>query len=152
MRLVRTLVLSSLAALFLLRVIGQFVVALFGVAFLPPIAEWQSGLLPYPWLLTSQIVILGLQTLISRDLWRGVGFFAVSRPRFGSFLRWFSVLYFASMVLRYTLTMTFYPERRWFSGTIPIFFHCVLAAYLFVLSLYHNGRPFTSTVPEQAPG
>jgi len=40
------------------------------------------------------------------------------------------------MARRYVLTMSFYPERRWFSGGIPIFFHWVLAGYLLVLGSY----------------
>jgi hypothetical protein len=43
------------------------------------------------------------------------------------------------MVLRYVITMAFFPERRWLgSGTIPIVFHWVLAAYIFTLSRFHN--------------
>ncbi|MGH8646323.1 MAG: hypothetical protein ACREX4_18430 [Gammaproteobacteria bacterium] len=80
------------------------------------------------------ILIVGVQLKISQDLWRGSGFFAMRRPRAGVAMRWFSYVYFAVIVLRYTLIMTFYPERRWFGGTIPIFFHWVLAAYLFILS------------------
>ena len=41
---------------------------------------------------------------------------------------------FLGMVARYAITMTLYPERRWLgTGTIPIVFHWVLAAYLYVL-------------------
>jgi hypothetical protein len=37
-----------------------------------------------------------------------------------------------SMALRYALTMIFLPEMRWLGGAIPIFFHFVLAAFLYV--------------------
>ncbi len=131
------IVLGVLATGFFLRVMGQAMVFFLQVDFLPPMGEWYSGLIPYPLLLASQIVILGVQVMISGDLWRGSGFFAMRRPRGGTGMRWFSYVYFAVMVLRYILTMTFYPERRWFRGTIPIFFHWVLAAYLFILSQYH---------------
>ena len=53
---------------------------------------------------------------------------------------WLSYAYFAVMVLRYIVTMVVYPERRWLSGTIPILFHCVLAAYLFTLGRYYTFR------------
>ena len=56
------------------------------------------------------------------------------RPRTGVAIRGFSYIYFCGMVLRYVITMTLYPERRWFVGTIPIFFHFVLAGYLYVYS------------------
>ena len=130
-------VLGVLAFAFFLRVMEQVMVFFLQVDFLPPMAEWYSGLIPYPLLLACQIVILGVQVMISGDLWRGSGFFAMHRPRAGLAMRWFSYVYFVVMVLRYILSMTFYPERRWFGGTIPIFFHWVLAAYLFILSQYH---------------
>jgi hypothetical protein len=41
------------------------------------------------------------------------------------------------MAVRYVVRMTRRPEQRWFGGTIPIFFHWVLAAYLFVVGLFH---------------
>ena len=64
----------------------------------------------------------------------------VQRPRVGRALRWFSAVYFAAMVLRYVLTMAWYPERRWLGmGTIPIVFHWVLAVYLYALGRY-TGR------------
>ena len=45
------------------------------------------------------------------------------------------------MVLRYVLTMSLFPERRWLgSGTIPIVFHFVLATYLLVWSRHLRGR------------
>ena len=39
--------------------------------------------------------------------------------RFEAGLRWLSLVYVAGMVVRYALTMTSHPERRWFTGTIP---------------------------------
>jgi hypothetical protein len=37
--------------------------------------------------------------------------------------------------------MALYPERRWLgTGTIPIVFHWVLAAYLFTLAHFHARR------------
>jgi hypothetical protein len=130
--------LGILASAFFLRVLGQLLVAFFQVSFLPPMAEWYSGLLPYPVLLPVQIVILVVQAKISWDIWRDRGFFAIRRPRTGRFLTIFSCVYFLAMVVRYGLTMYLYPEGRWFSGTIPIFFHWVLAAYLFVLGRYQR--------------
>ncbi|HEX6961245.1 MAG TPA: hypothetical protein VF175_05215 [Lacipirellula sp.] len=131
-----SIILAVLAAAFLLRVAGQALVAVGGVKFLPPMEQWYSGLIPYPVLLPVQLVILLTQAKISRDIARGAGFFAHCRPWGGKLLERFSIIYFAAMVLRYVATMYLYPERRWFSGTIPIFFHWVLAAYLFVLSRY----------------
>lgn len=136
MRRLYSLLLGVLAFAFLLRVVGQVLVAFFRADFLPPMAEWYSGLIPYPLLLPIQLVILAIQARISWDIRRGSGLFAARRPRVGTFICWFSYIYFLAMVLRYVLTMYLYPERRWLTGTIPIFFHWVLAAYLFVLGQY----------------
>ena len=127
-------ILSLLAGLFFLRVLGQALVAFTGVTFLPAMSEWYSGLLPYPLLLPVQVVILALQAKISLDLTRQRGVFVVPRPRAGRGLQILAMLYFLAMVVRYALTMAWYPERRWLgTGTIPIVFHWVLAAYLFTL-------------------
>lgn len=131
-------VLGGLAFAFFLRVLGQALVAVDQVSFLPPMDEWFSGLIPFPALLPIQILILIVQTMIFRDIWNGEGFFARRRPAVGYGLRRFSYVYFAAMVLRYVLTMMIFPERRWFSGTIPIFFHWVLATYLFILGRYYS--------------
>ena len=39
------------------------------------------------------------------------------------------------MAIRYVVVMTLVPEMRWFHGTIPIFFHFVLAGYIYTLTL-----------------
>jgi len=122
------LVLGGLALAFLGRVLGQVMVVLFSPEFLPPMEAWYSGLLPYPILLPIQIAILALQARISLDLYRGRGRFAVPHPRFGMALRWFSYVYFAAMVLRYVI----------FGTSIPVFFHWVVAAYLYVWSRFHT--------------
>ena len=135
----QAVILGLLACAFLGRVLGQITVALFEPAWLPPMQDWYSGLLPYSILLLIQVAILALQARISWDLWCGSGFFTQRYPRFGLGLRWFSYGYFALMVVRYLITMGFFPERRWLgSGTIPIVFHWVLAAYLFTWSRFHN--------------
>lgn len=130
----------TLTCLFFLRVLGQALVVFFHVASLPPMKEWYSGLIPYPLLLPIQVVILALMSKICVDFSRSRGFFAVPKKAFGRFLLCFSFIYFASMILRYGITMTLYPERRWFGGTIPIFFHFVLAGYLFALGHFHSRR------------
>jgi len=135
-------VLSVLAGLFFLRVLGQALVAFAGVTLLPPMSEWYSGLLPYPLLLPVQLVILLVQGKISLDLGRGHGFFVPRRPRVGRGLQRFAAVYVLAMVLRYALTMAWYPERRWLgTGTIPIVLHWVLAAYLFTLGRFLARAP-----------
>ena len=130
-------VLGGLAFVFFLRVLGQALVALDLASVLPPMEEWYSGLVPYRVLLPIQILILVVQAMISRDIWRGRGLFARHRSGVGLSLRWFSYIYFAAMVVHYVLTMMMYPERRWLTGTIPIFFHWVLAGFILLVGYYH---------------
>lgn len=132
-------ILWLLTFLFFLRVLGQILVAFFKVNVLPSMPHWYSGLLPYPLLLTSQILILMLQVKINVDLSVGSSFFAVPRPSFGEFLRWFSYFYAIGMAIRYIVTMSRYPDRRWLGkGTIPTIFHFVLAGYLFTWGHFYT--------------
>jgi len=132
------LILSVLAAFFFLRVVGQALVAFFQVSFLPRMPEWYSALVPYPVLFPIQCAMLVFMVKLSRDLLIGRGFFIAERPKFGKFLIVFSVVYLSAMIFRYGLTMVLYPERRWLGGTIPIFFHFVLAGYLFVWGRFNT--------------
>lgn len=130
----------TLLALFVLRVTGQVLVAFFRVDFLPPMQEWYSGLMPYELLLPSQAVIIVVMTKICADFTRGRGFFVVPRRFFGVYWLNFGYLYLAVMLARYPVQMYLRPESRWFGGTIPIFFHWVLAAFVIAVGLYHRGR------------
>jgi hypothetical protein len=128
-------------SLFALRVLGQVVVVIFHPRWLPPMEQWYSGLLPYPYLLPAQILIFALMVAIDRHVAAGSGFFARCRPRLGRWLMGLSYVYFLGMVVRYVVRMTLHPDQRWLGGTIPIVFHCVLAAYLFTYGHYHaRGR------------
>jgi hypothetical protein len=119
--------LTILTVLFFARVAAQAVVALAGPSWLPPMDAWYSGLLPYPVLLPVQAVILGVQVAISRQVWRGAGFFSRPRARLGGALGAFSYVYALAMLGRWVLTGT---------HVIPIAFHWVLAAYLFTLGRF----------------
>ena len=74
------------------RVIGQIVVVLFAPRWLPPMEQWQSGLLPYPVLLAGQAVVLTLMVWISADFSRGAGFFLRPWPAAALATLWFSYL------------------------------------------------------------
>jgi hypothetical protein len=132
-------ILAFLTLLFALRILGQLLVALFDVGWLPPMEQWFSGVIPYPLLLVIQLLMLVLMCKITKEVWLGVGFFAERRGHWSEFLKRFSMVYAGSMVLRYLLTMTLQPEMRWFGGVIPITFHFVLAAFIFTLGDYHSG-------------
>lgn len=124
-------VLAVLTLLFSLRVSGQALVEFFSVVWLPSMEAWASGLIPYPILLTIQIVMLIGMVKIASDVWRQSGFFATAPASWSRFLIGCSAVYAGSMAVRYILTMILRPEMRWLGGTIPIFFHFVLAAFLY---------------------
>lgn len=131
-------VLALCAVLFALRVLGQVVVAVYAPRWLPAMEHWYSGLLPYRYLLPAQIVLLAVMILIAADVYRMDGLFAASGwQAVAAPLRVLAVIYFLAMVVRYTLTMVYRPERRWFKRTIPIWFHMVLATALWTFGSYH---------------
>lgn len=130
-------ILWVLLFLFILRVIGQILVVLNLVDFLPPMKEWQSGLLSYKYLLVSQIIIIMFYGKICLDFSRGKGFFVVPFSKLGRGFLIFGTIYFILMVIRYILQMIIYPETRWFGRTIPIFLHLVLATFLILVGKYH---------------
>jgi putative CocE/NonD family hydrolase len=129
--------LATLLFLFCLRVLGQILVAFFHVSFLPPMEEWFSGLLPYPELLTAQVLIIALYGRICLDFARRRGYFTTPRRRLGTGLLIFGSLYLGVMILRYVIRMSLYPHERWAGGGIPIFFHWVLSSFVLVLGGYH---------------
>jgi hypothetical protein len=136
-------VLAALAALFLFRVVGQALVAFASVPFLPSMAHWYSGLLPYPLLLPAQLLILAAQAVVCVQFARGRGPLVTPRRRgLGHTLLVLAALYAGAMVVRYALTMAWYPERRWLGpGTIPSIFHVVLAAFIGTVGRYHATSP-----------
>ena len=111
------LVLALLTSLFFLRVLGQALVEFFSVGWLPSTESWTSGLIPYSFLLTIQMVMLIGMVKIVADVRRGRGYFATKRPRWCALIG-FSAVYASSMALRYILTMVFFPGVRWLGGAI----------------------------------
>jgi hypothetical protein len=125
-------------ALLVCRVAGQIIVVLFSPRWLPPMHQWQSGLLPYPVLLAAQACVLTLMLAISADFSRGSGLFVEPHPYAGAFVVWFSWAYASGMVFRYINRMTRRPDQRWLGGTIPIVFHTLVAAFLWTFGRYHT--------------
>lgn len=123
---------------FCLRVLGQLLVAMFSVGFLPPMEEWYSGLMPYPQLLVAQLIIIAAFGAICVQFSRGEGWFVRPRARLGESLFVFGTLYLGVMVVRYVLRMGLYPPERWIGGSIPIFFHWILASFILLVGMYHR--------------
>jgi len=128
----------TLTALLVGRVAGQILVAWRAPRWLPPMEQWQSGLLRYPALVAGQAIVLTLMIWISVDFSRGRGFWVVPRPGLGTAALWWSAAYFGAMVARYVLRMARRPDQRWIGGTIPIVFHSLVAAFQWTFGMYHT--------------
>ena len=133
--------LLALTLLFIARVVGQVLVRYLNVGWLPAEPHWYSGLMPYPILLPVQLVMIVVMLKLVADVYRGNGWFSSGSRRAARIIRWLAILYFLSMVLRYVVTMALNPEWRWFGHTIPIWFHMVLAGFLFTYSRYLQAQP-----------
>lgn len=121
--------------LFLLRVVGQIVVAIRCQSWLPPMEQW--NLVPYPILLPIQLMFITVMLWIDWAFTWESGISTATNPGFGRFLIVFSALYALAMPIRYGVRMYRQPDQRWFGGTIPMVFHIVLASYLYVLGKFY---------------
>ena len=135
----RAAALWTLLALFTGRVAGQLAVSLDAAPFLPPMEQWQSGLLPYPVLLASQLVLIAGLGTVCQQFSRGAGYFVDRRPWLGAPLWIVGWIYAGGMVVRYAVWMAIKPEERWTGDLIPVVFHIVLATFLLVVADHHRG-------------
>ena len=129
----------ALAALFVLRVLAQAVQWAGPVPFLPPFDTWQGSGLPYPALLASQVLIVGL---LARAL-------VVVRSRSMRPATWkhracfvLGGAYFAAMAFRLAAGLTFLSDVGWFAESLPALFHLVLAMFVLLFGhyVYSAGR------------
>ena len=134
----RAAALSTLLALFIGRVAGQLAVSLDAAPFLPPMEQWQSGLLPYRVLLASQLILIAVLATICRQFSRAAGFFVGRRPWLGTPLWIAGWIYAGGMVVRYAVSMALKPEERWTGDLIPVVFHIVLASFLLIVADHHR--------------
>ena len=123
----------SCLGLFLCRVLGQVEVLLVAPQWLPAMAGWYSGLLPYPVLLPVQIVLLMGMTAIAWDRSFGPGLTEIARPRLRAWLRSFAIVYFAAMAIRFAVQGMRFGREFYLHGAIPVAFHWVLALFLLTL-------------------
>jgi hypothetical protein len=121
----------ALLALFVLRVAGQALVAFFDVKFLPPMEAWYSGLMPYPYLLPSQIALIVVMAKICLDFTRQHGYFFDPKKFLAREGLWFGYVYLAAMIARAVFL---------WDHPIPIVFHWVLAAFVITVGLSHRRR------------
>lgn len=130
---------AVLLVLFLGRVVGQMLAATTAPRWLPPMARWYSGLMPYRYLLPTQIVFLVVMTAMTIAVDRRSAPLGTLSADAGAWIVWASYVYALGMVgrsIRYALAT---PERR--GVLIPIVFHFVLAGFLFA---YGSAHPSTA--------
>ncbi len=125
-----------LAALFVFRVLAQFIQSLFTLPLLPGFDAWHGGVLPYPVLLGSQIVIISILYAI---IWRA-GSGAIV-PRRWKYRVCFALggIYFSFMAYRLLAGLTFLAGHPWYSKSLPAFFHLILASFVLVLGWHIYG-------------
>lgn len=126
------LVLSLLLAAFVGRVLAQLLQVWTPLPWLPPFEAWHSGLLPYPLLVASQLIIIGLALRVIVALLRG----RTSSRGAGRVLVAIGALYFTAMVGRLVLGLTALSHIAWFDARLPTGFHLVLASFLLVLGAF----------------
>ncbi|MBL8475524.1 MAG: hypothetical protein JNK71_05555 [Methyloversatilis sp.] len=128
----------GLTALFALRVFAQALQYWAPIDSLPDAAAFQGSNLPYPVLLSSQLLIL---LLMCRGNWlAGRGRLVWSDgTRYRAKLA--GRIYLAGSIARIGVGVLIPAAPAWFSSWIPAIFHLVLAA--FVLALTHHASPAT---------
>jgi hypothetical protein len=122
-------VMAMLLVLFVGRVAGQVLAATTAPAWLPPMPRWYSGLMPYRYLLPTQIAFVVLMTAMTVAVDRHTSPFGTISASAGTWIVWASYLYALGMVARSIRYARATPERR--GVMIPIVFHFVLASFLF---------------------
>jgi hypothetical protein len=124
-----------LFALFVARVVGQILAATVRPRWLPPMPRWYSGVMPYRYLLPSQLLIIVLMVAMTVGVARQTGALGAPNAALGVAVLWASYVYAVGMIWRSVHRIAQPPERR--GVVIPIVFHFVLAAFLLVYGSWH---------------
>ena len=119
---------AVLLVLFLARVLGQIFAATLAPSWLPPMRRWYSGLMPYRYLVPTQIVFLVIMTAMTVSVAHESAPLGVEAPAVGTWVIGASFVYALAMVVRSVRYARTPPDRR--GVLIPIVFHFVLAAFL----------------------
>ena len=141
-------VMALLLLLFLGRVVGQILAATTAPRWLPPMARWYSGIMPYRYLLPTQLVFLVVMTAMTTAVDRATAPLGTLSAGTGAWIVWASYVYALGMVARSIRYALAEPERR--GVLIPIVFHFVLAGFLFAYGSAAISGPESSH--ESRPG
>ena len=119
---------------FLMRVAAQPLALLTGWRWLPPFDAWQSGAVPYPLLLASQLLLAAWMAYLIAGVTSGR-----TRPRrpVGRWVMAAAGLYAAVMIPRLVLGLTVFRGHWWLDAPLPTLFHLVLMTFLAVYGHYH---------------
>lgn len=124
----------ALLGLFLLRVAAQPLALVTGWRWLPGFDAWQSGALPYPVLLASQLALAGGMAVAAAGVTSGH-----ARPRraAGPWIALAAAVYGAVMAGRLLLGATLFRGHWWLDAPLPTVFHLGLTTWLAVYGHYH---------------
>ena len=124
----------GLLAVFLCRVLSQWIQFTSPVPWLPAFEQWQGSTLSYPLLLSTQLMIVAL---VAWCAWRLSVRRFIPRRGVGLVLMGIGAVYFTVMGLRLLLGVSLLAEIPWFAKPLPAFFHLILASKVLVLGHYH---------------
>jgi len=128
-------ILVALTALFAVRVTAQFVSLFITYEWFPAFDRWSSGVISYPLLLVTQLLILAL--MLAGCAYRGQW---NPGPATVWITRRLAQLYFLIMFLRLMVSISGVSSSHWWQMTLPALFHLVLASYLYCIAEF-NGEP-----------
>jgi len=95
--------------------------------------QWQGSSLPYPVLLTFQMLIVLVVAIVIRRISVGK---LKPNIRQGRLLLALGSFYFFVMLLRLAFGLTIFSSVSWFAKPIPAFFHLVLASIVLLIGHY----------------
>jgi hypothetical protein len=125
----------TLSCLFTLRVLAQALQRWLPQSFLPPFGRFQGSNLPYPVLLSAQILILAAML---RSSWKAHRAELTASRRVTKTLFWCGAIYMGGSIARVAIGLTISIAPPWFSAWISAVFHLVLAGFVLTLAWTHH--------------
>lgn len=131
--------LVSLFLFFVFRVLAQLIQKFHHVDFLPNFNVWYSGVLPYQWLLLSQLIIVIVMIYVIKSF---ASQKVVARYKLGQVIVLLGAVYFVVMFFRLMAGLTFASTHVWWGAKIPAFFHVILSLFVLLVGHFHfrNGE------------
>jgi hypothetical protein len=134
-----TALLWTLSCLFALRVLAQALQRWLPQSSLPHFCKFQGSNLPYPVLLSAQILILAAMLRYS---WKAHRAELTASRRETKTLFWCGAIYMSGSVARIAIGLTISIAPPWFSAWISAVFHLVLSGFVLTLVWTHHRASF----------